>query len=194
MTAQNAAIVVQLIDHHVAQVFKQALPLGVVRQDARVQHVGIGDHQIAAGADGLARVLRRVAVVGEGAHFVAELFGPAIELHELVLRKGLGGEKIKGARFGVLDQLAQDRQVVAQRFARRRRRDHHQVLALASQGEGQRLVRVERGETASLQNLRQARRQGGREEAPRAVREQGSGGWPSPRLGRARRGTSPRFP
>ncbi len=92
MTAQNAAIVVQLIDHHVAEVFEKALPLGVVRQDACVQHVGIGDHQIAARANGLARVLRRVAVVSKGAHFIAELLGPAIEFHQLVLRKRLGGE------------------------------------------------------------------------------------------------------
>ena len=109
MAAQDAAVVVQFIDHHVAQVLKQALPLGVVRQDSRVQHVGIGDHQIAARANGLARVLRGVTVVGEGAHLVAKLLGPAIEFHQLVLRKGLGGEEIKCAGFRVRDQLTQDR-------------------------------------------------------------------------------------
>ncbi len=59
MTAKNAAIGVQLIDHHVAQIFEQALPLGVVRQDAGVQHVRIGEHDVAFFADGFARVARR---------------------------------------------------------------------------------------------------------------------------------------
>ena len=71
MAAVDAAIVVQLVDHDVAQVLERLGPLGVVRQDARVQHVGIGEHHVGALADGAARVLRRVAVVGEGAKFGA---------------------------------------------------------------------------------------------------------------------------
>ena len=34
MAAVNAAVVVQLVDHDVAQIFKQLRPPGVMRQDA----------------------------------------------------------------------------------------------------------------------------------------------------------------
>ena len=77
-----------------------------------MQHVRVGDDQVAPRADGLASVLRRIAVVSERANFLAELFGPAIEFDELILREGFGGEEIKGARLGVLNEFAQDRQVV----------------------------------------------------------------------------------
>ena len=48
VAAVDAAIVVQLVDHDVAQVLEIARPLGVVRQDAGVQHVGIGEHHVGA--------------------------------------------------------------------------------------------------------------------------------------------------
>ncbi len=47
VAAENAAIGVQFVQHHVAQILEQALPARVVRQDARVQHVGIGEHDVA---------------------------------------------------------------------------------------------------------------------------------------------------
>ena len=47
-----------------SQVLEQLRPARMVRQDARVQHVGIAEHDVRAGADGAARILRRVAVVG----------------------------------------------------------------------------------------------------------------------------------
>ena len=46
---------------------KSLRPLRVVRQDARVQHVGVGQDDVRPRADGAPRVLRRVAVVGEDA-------------------------------------------------------------------------------------------------------------------------------
>ena len=58
VAAVDAAVVVQLVDHDVAQVLEVARPAGVVRQDAAVQHVGIGEHHIGALADGFAGVLR----------------------------------------------------------------------------------------------------------------------------------------
>ena len=65
MAAVDAAIIMQLVDDDVAQVLEALRPLGVMRQDAAVQHVGIGQHDVGALADRLAGILRRVAVVGE---------------------------------------------------------------------------------------------------------------------------------
>ena len=43
MTSEDAAVGVQFVDDDVLQVFKELDPLGVVRQDVGVEHVGIGD-------------------------------------------------------------------------------------------------------------------------------------------------------
>ena len=67
VAAEHAAIGVQLVDDDVAQVLEQLRPARVVRQDARVQHVGIAEHQVRARPNRPPRVLRRVAVVGEHA-------------------------------------------------------------------------------------------------------------------------------
>jgi hypothetical protein len=45
--AEHAAVGVQLVHHHVAQVGEEARPVGVVRQDAGVQHVRVGDEHAA---------------------------------------------------------------------------------------------------------------------------------------------------
>ena len=67
MAAEHAAIGVQLVDDDVAQVLEQLRPPRMVRQDARVDHVGIAEHDVRARADRPPRILRRVAVVGEHA-------------------------------------------------------------------------------------------------------------------------------
>ena len=90
--AEDAGIIVQLVDDHVLQVLEQAGPLGVVRQDARMQHVGIGDHDLRLLADGLAHAGRRVAVVGVQAQPVAQGLVQVEQLGQLVLGQGLGRE------------------------------------------------------------------------------------------------------
>jgi hypothetical protein len=42
MAAEDAAVDMQLVDHHVAQVGKERRPAGVVGQDTLVQHVRVG--------------------------------------------------------------------------------------------------------------------------------------------------------
>ena len=58
VAAEHAAIGVQLIQHDVAQILKQPLPARVMRQNSRVQHVRIGQHDVAALANRFARVGR----------------------------------------------------------------------------------------------------------------------------------------
>ena len=129
MAAEHAAIRVQLIDHDVAQILEQARPAGVVRQDAGVQHVGIGQHQMALFANGFSRVARRVAVVREHAEAIVQPLVDVVQLGELVLRQRLGGKEIERARVGISKNRVQDRQVVAERLARRGRRDDDHILS-----------------------------------------------------------------
>ena len=67
MAAEHAAIRVQLVDHDEPQVLEELRPARMVRQDARVQHVGIAEHDVRRAANRPPRVRRRVAVVGEHA-------------------------------------------------------------------------------------------------------------------------------
>ena len=94
MAAEHAAIGVQFVQHDVAQIFKQALPARVVRQDAGVQHVRIREHDVAALANRFSRVGGRIAVIGEDAETVVEPLGEIVQLGELILRERLGGEEI----------------------------------------------------------------------------------------------------
>ncbi len=67
VAAEHAAIGVQFVDDDVAQVLEELRPSRMVRQDARVQHVGVATAPRAPAANRAACVLRRVAVVGEDA-------------------------------------------------------------------------------------------------------------------------------
>ena len=139
MAAEHAAIGVQLVDDDVAQVLEQLRPARMVRQDARVHHVGIAEHEMRARADRPAGVLRRIAVVGEDADLIARLaadqrLAHRLQLGELILRERLGRKQIQRAARRILQDRVQDRRVVAERLARRGRRDDDDVAA------GQRVV------------------------------------------------------
>ena len=67
MAAEDATVEVGLVDHDVAQLFEELEPLRVVRQDGRVEHVGVGQHDLAGGADRGAHGGRGIAVVDSGA-------------------------------------------------------------------------------------------------------------------------------
>ncbi len=127
MAAKNAPIGVQLVEHDEAQILEQAGPPRMVRQNPRMQHVRVGEHDVPPIANGCTRIGRRVAVVGEHAESAGEPLPQVVQLRELVLRQGLGGEKIKRPRIRILEHLVQHRQVVAERFPRSRRRNHHGI-------------------------------------------------------------------
>ncbi len=125
--AEQPAVGVQLVDDDVAQVLEEADPAGVVRQDAAVQHVGVGDHDVAVGAHRPAQAGRGVAVVGGGAQALGEVDGDVLEPGELVLGQRLGGEQPQRARVGVVQPGVEDRDCERQRLAAGRRRHHDHV-------------------------------------------------------------------
>ena len=143
MAAEHAAIGVQLVEDDVAQVFEDARPLRVVRQDAGVQHVRVREDDVAAFANGFARVAGRVAVVGEDAELIVEARGEVVELGELILRERLGGEEVEGARVGVFKNGVEDREVVAERFPGGGGSDDDEVFSGAGEVGRGGLVRIE---------------------------------------------------
>ena len=142
MAAVHAAIIVQLIDHHIAKVLETFRPLGVMRQDTAVQHVRIGQHHIGALANGAARILRSVAVVSERADIRSHGVHGRLKFVKLVLGQCFGRKQIHGARARLVDQALEHGQVVAQRLAAGSRRDDHDILARDAVLKSFRLVRI----------------------------------------------------
>ena len=157
MASINAPRVVQLVNDDIAQVLEDLRPARVMRQNPAVQHVRVGEHHAGSLADRLAGVLRRVAVVGEGADVGAHGVHHRLELVELVLGQGFGREQIHSAGVGVFQKPVENRQVVAECLAAGRGRDHHNILAAADQTYGFRLVAVELPDAPLFQNLPQRR-------------------------------------
>ena len=133
MAAEHAAIRVQLVDDDEAQVLEELRPARMMRQDPRVQHVGIAEHDVRLAADRAPRVRRRVAVVGEDADLelavARDELRQRVQLRELILRQRLGRKEIQRARRRILQDRVQHRRVVAERLARRRRRNRDDIAA-----------------------------------------------------------------
>ena len=98
VAAKHAAVGVKLVDDDVAQIFEEARPTRVVREDPGVQHVRVSQDDVALFANGFARIGGRVAVVGKNAEAVFQALVEIVEFGELVLREGLGWKKIERAR------------------------------------------------------------------------------------------------
>ena len=120
-----------------------------------------------ARANGAARVLRRVAIVGEYADRFAgcaiDRLAEALKLSQLVLRERLGRKEIQRAARWVLQNRVQHRRVVAERLARRGRRDDDDVPMRKRVVDRAGLVRVELLDPARPQRPRQSRVERGRE-------------------------------
>ena len=157
--AVDPAVAVDLVHDHVAQVLEQLHPLGVVGQDALVEHVGVRDHDVGASPDRLARVLRRVAVISKGTDVGPQGLDRRVELGELVLGQRLGGKEVKSPGVGVLQDPIEDGQVVAERLAGGRRGDDHAALPRQGRIVGLALVGVEALVAPLLEHLDQPRMQ-----------------------------------
>ena len=162
MRAEHATVGVHLVDHDVAQGFEELRPLRVMRQDRLVQHVRVADDDVALHADRLARIGRRVAIERRREQPEPTRTIELEQLRHLVLRQRLGREQVQRLRLRRPHRL-DHRQVVAERLARRGRRDHdhmppglHLVPRLA-------LVAVKPLHAAPLERLAQFPRQLGRE-------------------------------
>ena len=121
---EDAAQCVQLVDDDVLQSHEERRPTLVRRQDAHVQHLGVGEHHVRVLARPGPVVARGVAVVRDGAESGHE---PRAQRSQLVLRERLGGKEQQRGVAPVFDDRRHDRRLVAQRLPRRGagRHDRH---------------------------------------------------------------------
>ena len=117
VAAEDAAIGVRLVDHHVAQLLEQLEPLRVMRQDRRMEHVRVGHHHLPGGSDQRPDGYRRVAVINAGVDVDIGCAGQLAEGCQLVLAERLGREQVEGAGSRILGQRLQHGQVVAEGLA-----------------------------------------------------------------------------
>ena len=112
-----------------------------------MQHVRVAEHDVRAVADRSARVLGRVAVVGEHAELERRLpgqpLGQAVQLGQLVLGQRLGRKQVQGAARRIGHDGVQDGHVVAERLAGRRRGRHDHVASRQGVRHRLGLVRVD---------------------------------------------------
>ena len=93
-----------------------------------VQHIRIGQNDVALFADDLARVGGSVAVVGKHTEAVLKPLVQVMEFSQLVLREGFRGEEIQRARVRIFQNGVHHRQVVAKRFSRSRGGNNHHIF------------------------------------------------------------------
>ena len=127
-----------------------------MRQNAGVQHIGIGDDDAAGLARRFAPLARGVAVVGLNCDRLTQITQQFAQRCELIVRQRLRRKKIQRSRLRIAQQGVEHRQVVAQRLARSRRGHHADVLAAQHTVDGGRLMRVELIDAARLQRFTQA--------------------------------------
>ncbi|MCZ7599430.1 MAG: hypothetical protein M5U09_19270 [Gammaproteobacteria bacterium] len=86
----------------------------MVRQQAEVEHVGVGQHDMRRLPDHPALMLRRVAVVGPGADLFPEPEVP--DLPPLILGQGLEREEVERTAPAAHQDPLDHRHVVAERL------------------------------------------------------------------------------
>ena len=153
--AEDPPVDVELVDDDVLEVREELLPLRVVGEDPGVEHVGVRDDDVALPADRLPGVVGGVPVVGVGLDVGLHLADQAVDLVHLVLGEGLGREEVEGAGLRLFEDLLEDREVVAEGLAARRRGDEDDALPLPDQIHGLCLVAVELTDAAGREDLPQ---------------------------------------
>ena len=87
--AEDSSIGMSLINDDELQVREELQPVGVMRQDARVQHIGVGQHDARVLADGGAILLRSIAIVdrrGKALRAGRQVVTIGLQVRELILR------------------------------------------------------------------------------------------------------------
>ena len=129
----------------------------MVRQHTRVQHVGIGHHDVAGLLDRGAAPWWGVTVIGVDPQVDGKAALQRPKLRQLVLRESFGGKQVDRPALWVLEQALKYREVVAEGLAARCRGDHDQVAAGPYRGVSLGLVGVQRGDPSTREATDDAR-------------------------------------
>ena len=168
MAPEHPAVHVQLVHHDVAQLLEQLEPLRVVGEDPGMEHVRVGDDDLARAPDGRPDRPGGVPVVRGGRDAETGRGRQLGELRHLVLPERLGGEQEQGAGGRIVRDGLERGDRVAQRLARGGWRHDHHVMPGVHRLHGLGLVGVQpvdpaRGEArgdARVQPARQGREDG----------------------------------
>ena len=120
MRAEDAAVHMRLVDDDEGQIGEHVAPRVMVGQDPNVEHVRIGENQVAPLADRGAFLARGVAVVDRRADHLVHAEG--MQRTRLVLGQRLGRVQVESPRGPIGAQNLKGGELKAQRFARRRPR------------------------------------------------------------------------
>ena len=159
---KHAPVHVRLVQHHVLQPPDGPVPGVVIGQDAEMEHVRVGHHDVGASPDGRSVLAGRVAVedrVSEPAPVRHELG----QLLLLVLRQRLGRVDVQRAGRTVAQKRLEHGQVVAHALAAGRGSRDYDVTAIAQGADSGCLVCVEAANTQRLKPLGDAAVEWGRE-------------------------------
>ena len=116
-----------------------------------MEHVRVGHDDLAGGPDRRADGGRRIAVVcrGRDGQFARQGQGP--QLGDLVLPERLRRKEEQRACRGIVGECLEDRDRVAERLPRRRRRNDHDVLMVLDGLDRRGLVGIERFDPAAAE-------------------------------------------
>jgi len=140
---KDATIRVELVDYDVLQVGKEPRPPGVVRHDARVQHVRVREEHSSALPRRSACIVGGVAIVGDGADVQVGVSHQRTQRFLLIARERLGWKQVEGCRCRVGGEGLEDREVVAKALPRGGRSCDDHVLAPRCELERARLVAIQ---------------------------------------------------
>jgi hypothetical protein len=108
---------VQLVDDDVLQVGKEPRPPRVVRHDARVQHVWVGEQDPRALPRRPSRIVGRVTIVRDRPNTQIGVAHHAAQRFFLIARQSLGRKQVKGRGGRVRSEGLEDRQIVTKALA-----------------------------------------------------------------------------
>jgi hypothetical protein len=94
MAAKNSPIIVEFINHHVFEIFEKFYPFSMMGQNSRMEHIWIGDDNVALTANCFSGILGSVSIIGKNFDFFFQKIDDFIQFGPLILRKSLGREKI----------------------------------------------------------------------------------------------------
>ena len=154
--AEHAAVGMDLVDDDILQVLEQLDPLGVVGQDAGMQHVRVGDDDVTRLPHGLTGSAGGITVVGVGFDIYAHFLDQLVQLADLVGGEGFGREQVQGPGVLVFEDGGEDGQVIAHGFARGRGGDHDDIPPGEDFADGMGLVGIELVHAAARQHRLEA--------------------------------------
>ena len=134
----------EFVDHQMPQVAEEAGPAPVLGHQGGVEHIGIGEDDVAPVPQAATHIGGRISIEDASQQaFHPCQFEQTLTIAELVLGKGLGGEEEQCAGIGIVVQRLEDGEQVAEALARGSAGGDEHVLPGQTKSQSLVLVAVE---------------------------------------------------